>query len=82
VAGLDTGSKEAILESVICNIPPDRTITISCNEELVILSGDADAPPMPAEGVTIPRTADSTGSPAQAPSQPSSTQVAQPNGKQ
>jgi hypothetical protein len=63
-------------------IPPDPTITILCDEELVIFSDDADAPRMPAEIVTIPRLADPTGSPTQASSQPSSTRVAQPNVKQ
>jgi hypothetical protein len=42
---------------------PDPTIPISCDEELVTFSDDANSPPMQAEIVTIPPTGDIAGSP-------------------
>jgi hypothetical protein len=57
--------------------PPDQTMNISCDEELIIFSDDANAASMPAETVTIPPTADKASSPSRESSQPLSSQVGQ-----
>jgi hypothetical protein len=41
---------------------PDPSITISCDGELVVFSDDANSSPTQPEIVTIPLTADTSGS--------------------
>jgi hypothetical protein len=60
---------------------PDPTVTISCDEELVVFSDDANSPPLPTETVTIPPTAAADGSASDRSAQSPSTHSGQENRK-
>jgi hypothetical protein len=69
------GTEKGPLESVVVLMNPAPSITISCDAEPVVFADDANSSPTLPEIVTIPVTADTSGSLSQRSNQSS------PNGK-